>query len=146
MGGRVQRSVVFAAVIFATGALTWRAGAQTTGTPATAPAAAGPAKVGVASVYSPKLSGRHMADGERFHNTGTAAASRDLPLGTKAQVTNLATGKSAIVTIKDRGPFHAGRSLDVSKATANQIGITHRQGVAPVEITPVAIPAKTTSR
>ncbi len=81
-----------------------------------------------------------MADGELFHHSGTAAASRSLPLGTVAKVTNLQTGKTALVTVEDHGPFVAGRALDVSKATANQLGITRRAGVSPVEIAPVAVP------
>jgi rare lipoprotein A len=63
-----------------------------------------------------------------------------LPLGTTAKVTNLETGKSAVVTIQDRGPYVEGRIVDLSPATAREIGITRRQGVAKVEVAPIAVP------
>lgn len=97
-------------------------------------------QVGKASVYSGRFSGRHMADGKRFHPTGIAAASRTLPIGTVAKVTNTQTGKTALVRVEDRGPFVDGRTMDISRATANQIGITRHDGVAPVEVAPVAVP------
>jgi rare lipoprotein A len=68
------------------------------------------------------------------------AASRTLPLGTTAKVTNLETGKSAVVTIQDRGPYVDGRIVDLSPATAQQIGITKREGIAKVEVAPIAVP------
>ena len=104
--------------------------------------ASGRNQVGKASVYARHFQNRRMADGERFSHTGTAAASRSLPLGTVAKVTNLKTGKTATVTVEDHGPFVQGRAIDVSKATANQLGITRRDGVSPVEISPVAIPQR----
>ncbi|WP_428375299.1 septal ring lytic transglycosylase RlpA family protein [Lichenicoccus sp.] len=98
--------------------------------------------VGKASVYSSRFQGRHMADGERFSTRSNAAASKALPLGTKARVTDLQTGKSAVVTIKDRGPVPKGRVVDLTPATAKQIGLTPKQGVAPVAIVPTQLPAK----
>ena len=83
-----------------------------------------------------------MADGERFRHAGTAAASRSLPLGTIAKVTNLETGKTATVTVEDHGPFARGRAIDVSRATAKQLGITRHDGVSRVEISPVAVPQR----
>jgi len=68
------------------------------------------------------------------------AASRTLPLGTVARVTNVATGKSAIITIEDRGPYIKGRIVDLSPATARKIGITRRIGVAKVVVAPIAVP------
>jgi rare lipoprotein A len=68
------------------------------------------------------------------------AASRTLPLGTTAKVTNLKTGKSAVVTIQDRGPYVDGRIVDLSPSTAQKIGITRREGIAKVEVTPIAVP------
>jgi rare lipoprotein A len=56
----------------------------------------------------------------------TNAASRTLPLGTTAKVTNLETGKTAVVTIHDRGPYVAGRIVDLSPATARDIGLDRR--------------------
>ncbi len=71
---------------------------------------------------------------------GNNAASRTLPLGTVAKVTNTATGKSAIVKIKDRGPYIKGRIVDLSPATAREIGITPHIGVAKVVVAPIAVP------
>jgi rare lipoprotein A len=71
---------------------------------------------------------------------GNNAASRSLPLGTVARVTDVATGKSAIVKIEDRGPYIKGRALDLSPATARKIGITPHIGVAEVVIAPIVVP------
>ena len=62
------------------------------------------------------------------------AASRDLPLGSNAKVTNLKNGKSVNVEITDRGPYAKGRVIDLSKRAANSIGIDKQQGVAPVRV------------
>jgi rare lipoprotein A len=61
------------------------------------------------------------------------AASKKLPLGAKAKVTNLETGKTADVKINDRGPVPKGRVIDVSKQAANQLGMK-QEGVAPVKV------------
>ena len=100
-------------------------------------------QVGKASVYSSRFQGRHMADGVRFSTRSNAAASKTLPLGTKARVTDLQTGRSAVVTIRDRGPVPKGRVVDLTPATAMQIGRTPKQGVAPVAVVPTQLPAKT---
>jgi rare lipoprotein A len=71
---------------------------------------------------------------------GDKAASRTLPLGTVARVTNLATGQSALVTIKDRGPYVKGRIVDLSPATARQLGISRRAGLAKVVVAPLLVP------
>ena len=63
-------------------------------------------------------------------------------MDTRAQVTNLRTGKSAVVTIEDRGPHVRGRIIDLSPATAEQIGIERKQGIARVEVTPLELPGK----
>jgi len=68
------------------------------------------------------------------------AASKTLPLGTKALVTNLETGQSAVVTIQDRGPYVDGRIVDLSPLTAEKIGLSREQGLAPVEVAPIAVP------
>ena len=98
-------------------------------------------QVGKASVYSSSLQGRHMTDGERFSVHSSAAASRTLPIGTKARVTNLETGKSAEITIKDRGPVPKGRVVDLTPHTASEIGLTRKEGIAPVAVVPTSIPA-----
>jgi rare lipoprotein A len=100
----------------------------------------GKKRVGKASFYAPMFAGRKMADGTKMDPQDDNAASRTLPLGTTAKVTNLETGKSAFVTIQDRGPYVDGRIVDLSPSTAREIGISHRQGVARVEVSPVAVP------
>jgi rare lipoprotein A len=100
----------------------------------------GKKRFGKASFYAYRFAGRKMADGKKMDPQRDNAASRTLPLGTTAKVTNLETGKSAIVTIQDRGPYVAGRIVDLSPATAQEIGISLRQGVAKVEVAPLAVP------
>src|SRR5881398_1078660 len=87
-------------------------------------------RVGTASVYANRFAGRKMADGNRMDPHDDNAASKTLPLGTEAKVTNLETGKSTTVTIQDRGPYVKGRIVDLSPATADKIGITPKEGVA----------------
>ena len=97
-------------------------------------------QMGKASFYAPMFAGRKMANGNRMDPHGNNAASKTLPLGTTAKVTNLETGKSAVVVIQDRGPYVPGRIVDLSPATANDIGITRRKGVAMVVVAPIAVP------
>src|ERR1700751_1611065 len=66
------------------------------------PDLSGRERTGVASFYADRFAGRKMADGNKMAPQGSNAASRTLPLGTVAKVTNLATRKSAVVTIQDR--------------------------------------------
>lgn len=94
-------------------------------------------QVGKASFYGHEFFGRKMANGRRMDPNDNNAASKTLPLGTKARVTNLETGKSAVVTIQDRGPYVDGRIVDLSPATAQQIGLQRKQGIAPVEVVPI---------
>ena len=96
--------------------------------------------MGKASFYANRFAGRKMADGAVMDPHGDNAASKTLPLGTTAKVTNLETGKSAVVTIQDRGPYVPGRIVDLSPDTARQIGISHRKGVALVVVAPIAVP------
>jgi rare lipoprotein A len=97
-------------------------------------------QVGKASVYAPHFQGRRMANGWAFDEKGRAAASKSLPLGTVAKVTNLRNHRTAVVTVEDHGPYVNGRVIDVTNATARQLGITKRQGVVPVVVAPVAVP------
>lgn len=97
-------------------------------------------QVGVASFYARRFAGRPMADGTPMDPHGDNAASRTLPLGTTATVTNLDTGRSAIVTIQDRGPYVQGRIVDLSPATARQIGLEPQEGLTTVEVAPIAVP------
>jgi rare lipoprotein A len=96
-------------------------------------------QVGLASYYAARFHGRRMADGTRLHRDSDSAASRTLPLGTTARVTNLHNGRSAVVTIRDRGPHGRGRIIDVSPGVARQLGMTAR-GVARVEVVALRLP------
>src|SRR5205823_2461096 len=69
---------------------------------------------GHASYYSHRFAGRRMANGARFNPDSNIAASKHLPLGTTARVTNLHNGRSAEVIVQDRGPHAKGRIMDVS--------------------------------
>jgi rare lipoprotein A len=81
---------------------------------------------GVASYYADKFNGRRTASGETFHNGGYTAAHRSLPFGSKVRVKNPANGKSVVVRINDRGPFHGGRVIDLTKSAASALGIVQR--------------------
>lgn len=105
-----------------------------------APDLSGRRRIGTASFYAGKFAGRRMADGARMDPADDNAASKTLPLGTKARVTHLETGRSAVVTIQDRGPHAKGRLIDLSPSTARRIGITRADGVAKVAVTPLAVP------
>ena len=104
---------------------------------ATPPDRAAKPQVGKASIYAKKFAGRKMANGRPMDPRRDIAASKTLPLGSKAVVTNLDTGKSAVVTIEDRGPYVAGRVVDLSPSTAEKIGLSHEAGVAPVQVKPI---------
>jgi rare lipoprotein A len=97
-------------------------------------------RTGVASFYAKKFSGRKMADGTRMDPGTDNAASKMLPLGTTAKVTNLDTGQSAKVTIRDRGPHVKGRIIDLSPATAHDIGLDRKDGIANVVVAPIEVP------
>ena len=97
-------------------------------------------QLGKASVYAPHFQGRRMANGRAFDQSGRAAASKSLPLGTVAKVTNLQNGHTAIVTVEDHGPYVNGRVVDVTRATATRLGISKREGIVPVVVAPVAVP------
>lgn len=84
-----------------------------------------------ASFYGDPFHGRIAADGSRYNKHASTAAHKFWPFGTRALVTNPATGLSEVVTITDRGPFIRGRDLDLSEGTARRIGL-HQRGVGPV--------------
>jgi len=100
----------------------------------------GKKQVGKASIYSEKFTDKTMADGNKMDPHDDNAASKTLPLGTKAKVTNLETGQSTHVTIQDRGPFVKGRIIDLPPAKAEEIGLTLEEGVTRVEVAPVEVP------
>ena len=80
------------------------------------------AQCGGASWYGPGFHGMKTASGERFNENAMTAAHRSLPFGTVVTVTDQRSGKSVKVTINDRGPFHKGRIIDLSKAAATKLG------------------------
>jgi rare lipoprotein A (peptidoglycan hydrolase) len=88
---------------------------------------------GVASWYAPRRGRVRMADGRRLNSAALTAAHRFLPFGTKVRVTDLATGRSVVVLITDRGPFPRGRIIDVSPAAARILDM-RRAGIAPVQL------------
>ena len=90
-------------------------------------------QVGEASWYGNKFHGKKTASGEAYDKKGLTAAHPTLPMGTKAKVTNLETGKSVGVEINDRGPYSKGRDIDLSKEAAKEIGMK-KDGTAPVKI------------
>lgn len=101
--------------------------------PAAAPAAPTLLASGTASYYGDAHAGNRTASGERFDPDDMTAAHRSLPFGTRLRVTDPSTGRSVIVRVNDRGPFHKGRIIDLSEAAARELGIV-RRGRAQVEI------------
>lgn len=95
---------------------------------------------GVASWYGRQFNGRKTASGEIFNQDGFTAAHRSLPLNCYVKVTNKSNGKSVVVKVNDRGPFHANRVLDLSYGAAKQIGLTS-SGTGNVSIERVAGPS-----
>jgi rare lipoprotein A len=89
-----------------------------------------PAKSETASWYH---EGIRTASGEKFNPDGLTAAHRSLPFGTIVRVTNRANGRSVVVRINDRGPFIAGRHIDLSRGAARQIGMLE-SGIANVSL------------
>ncbi|WP_406612971.1 septal ring lytic transglycosylase RlpA family protein [Acinetobacter schindleri] len=90
-------------------------------------------QTGTASWYGRQFHGRKTASGETFDMNGMTAAHRSLPLNCYIRVTNKNNGKSVVVKVNDRGPFHGNRVLDLSYGAAKQIGITNA-GTAKVSI------------
>jgi rare lipoprotein A len=97
-------------------------------------------RVGKASFYAKRFAGHKMANGAPMQPQGNNAASKTLPLGTTAKVTNVETGASAVVKIEDRGPYVKGRIVDLSPSTARKIGVDSKEGVAKVSVEPIAVP------
>jgi rare lipoprotein A len=99
----------------------------------------GKPRKGKASYYGKKFHGRKMADGTPMDPNSNIAASRTLPLGTKAIVTNLENGKSEVVEIRDRGPYVDGRIVDLTPKTAEKLDMK-KDGLATVEVRPIELP------
>ncbi len=88
---------------------------------------------GLASWYGERYHGRTTANGERFNMNAMTAAHRSLPFGTRVEVTNLLNGRSVVVRINDRGPFIAGRIIDLSRRGAERLGFLNK-GLADVRV------------
>jgi len=88
---------------------------------------------GMASWYGKKFHGQRTASGETYDMYAMSAAHPTLPIPSYARVTRVATGRSVIVRINDRGPFHQGRMIDLSYAAALKLGFAHL-GSAEVEL------------
>jgi rare lipoprotein A len=97
------------------------------------PSARGYVERGIASFYGNKFHGYKTSSLENYDMYQFSAAHKTLPLPSYARVTNLANGKSVIVRINDRGPFHANRLIDLSYAAAVKIGIWPK-GTGMVEV------------
>ena len=102
-----------------------------------APVPSEPRVVGVskgqASWYGPGFYGNRTASGEVLRRGTLTAAHRTLPFGTRVRVTNLWNGRSAVVRINDRGPFHGSRVIDLAQGAASELGVTS-SGVAQVKL------------
>lgn len=90
-------------------------------------------KVGLASWYGNAFHGRKTANGEVFNSEALTAAHPTMPLPSYARVTALDTGRSILVRVNDRGPFHSNRLIDISRRTADVLGV-RASGVARVKV------------
>jgi peptidoglycan lytic transglycosylase len=122
-------------VVLFTGCASTPRAARTVGSQPTRPA---PSKaiVGIASYYGKEYHGRTTASGEIFDMTKLTAAHRSLPFGINVRVTNLSNNQSVIVRVNDRGPFIAGRIIDLSLAAAQRLGMI-TAGLAKVSVEPI---------
>ncbi len=93
----------------------------------------GQVSTGQASWYGPGFFGNRTANGEVFRPGTLTAAHRTLPFGTMVRVTNLWNGRSTVVRINDRGPFHGNRVIDLAHGAARELGLT-ASGVADVKL------------
>ena len=88
---------------------------------------------GQASYYADHFDGQRTASGQRFRSNRLTGASRKLPLGARAVVTNLENGRSVEILINDRGPFTRGRIADLSKRAPERLDMLE-SGVSRVRI------------
>ncbi|WP_169569129.1 septal ring lytic transglycosylase RlpA family protein [Sneathiella limimaris] len=90
-------------------------------------------ETGIASWYGDPFHGRKTANGETYDMNQLTAAHKTLPMPTDVRVTNLENGRSLVVTINDRGPFVHGRIIDLSRRSAQLLGIIQK-GTAKVRV------------
>jgi rare lipoprotein A len=101
-------------------------------------------ETGLASWYGPPYHNRRGSNGEVYNMHAMTAAHRTFPLGSIARVTNLKTGRSALVRITDRGPFIPGRVVDLSLAAARKVDV-YQPGIAKVKVELMETPASAAS-
>lgn len=97
------------------------------------PVSAGYQQQGIASWYGTKFHGRKTSNGETYSMYGMTAAHKTLPIPSYVRVNNLENGRSVIVRVNDRGPFHDDRIIDLSYAAAKKLGFADK-GTARVEV------------
>ena len=90
-------------------------------------------QTGKGSWYGKQFQGKLTASGERYNMYDYTAAHRTFPFNSMVKVTNLKNGRSVIVRINDRGPYHRGRIIDLSYLAAKKLGYINK-GVAKLEI------------
>lgn len=90
-------------------------------------------ETGIASWYGADFHGRPTANGERYDMNELTAAHKTLPLPSRVRVTNLENGRALILRVNDRGPFVAGRIIDVSRRGAQLLGF-QKNGIAKVRV------------
>lgn len=101
---------------------------------------------GIASYYANRYEGKQTANGEKYRHSKLTAAHKSLPFNTKVKVTNLKNRKTVVVRINDRGPFVAGRIIDLSKSAAQMLDFIN-DGLVEVSIEVVdAIQAQKSSK
>jgi rare lipoprotein A len=90
-------------------------------------------QIGLASWYGDEVRGHRTSNGEAFNPDGISAAHPTLPIPSYVEVTSLDTGRTILVRVNDRGPFHSSRILDLSIGAARQLGMTGR-GERPMRV------------
>lgn len=91
------------------------------------------------SWYGKDFAGKPTASGEPFDPEDLTIAHRTLPLGTRVRLTNPENGRSVEARVNDRGPYAAGRSADLSRAAARQLGVIE-DGVGEVRMQVISRP------
>jgi rare lipoprotein A len=87
---------------------------------------------GIATWYGPGFQGNRTASGEVYDMDGMTAAHKTFPFGTKLRVTNPKDGRSVVVVVNDRGPFVAGREIDLSRGASRAIGVSYGEVIIEV--------------
>ena len=90
-------------------------------------------ETGIASWYGKEFAGKPTANGERFDPAVVSAAHKTLPMPSAVRVTNLENGRAMVVRVNDRGPFVAGRIIDLSREAARLLGF-QKKGIARVRV------------